>query len=32
MRKIFFLFIVMLTAASFGQAKKKADKATEEWR
>lgn len=32
MRKIFFLFIVMLTAASFGQAKKKADLATEEWR
>lgn len=32
MKKIFFLLVVMLTATSFGQAKKKADKATEEWR
>lgn len=32
MKKTFFLLLLMVTATTFGQAKKKADKATEEWR
>lgn len=32
MKKIFLLLILMVTATTFSQAKKKADKATEEWR
>ena len=32
MKKTFFLILLMITGSAFSQAKKKADKATDEWR